>query len=145
MKNDAGFTLVEVMVSIVLIAIGFFGLLSMLTTAMSANRFSHDGTTGVQLGTYMVDIIRLNGGNDNGRYDGMDTDNVVVCAADPVDCGPWRLALLNSGLINPRGRVTVSVDTPTESTDTIQVQVEWGKAGERRNTTLRTIKETWRS
>lgn len=144
MKNDAGFSLVEVMISIVLLAIGLIGLLSMLTTAMSANRFSYDGTTGVQLAEYMVDIIRLNGGNDNERYDGMDTD-ASACAIDTVDCGPWKTVLLNSGLINPRGRVSVDEDTPTERTDTIQVQLEWGADGARRSTTLRTILETWRS
>lgn len=144
MKRDAGFTLVEVMVSIVLIAIGLFGMLSMLTTSMSANRFSYAGTSGVQLAEYMVDQIRVNGGNNNGLYHGMDTDS-AACAADAVDCGPWRTALLNSGLVNPRGRVTVQVNTPTGRTDTIQVQVEWGAAGERRNATLNTILETWRS
>lgn len=157
MKRDAGFTLVEVMVSIVLIAIGLFGLLSMLTTAMSGNRFSYDGTTGVQLAQYMVDQIRVNGGNNNGRYDGMDTDNIAVCNADTVDCGPWRATLLNSGLVNPRGLVRVQTNTPTARTDTIEVWVEWGQPGERRNEidktgdgipdtpTLSTILETWRS
>lgn len=144
MKKEAGFSLVEVMVSIVLLAIGLIGLLSMLTTAMSANRFSYDGTTGVQLAEYMVDIIRLNGGNNNGRYDGMDT-NVSACAIDTVDCLPWKNALLDSGMINPRGTVNVDVDTPTTRTDTVEVRVEWGADGERRNTTLRTILETWRS
>lgn len=144
MKKEAGFSLVEVMVSIVLLAIGLIGLLTMLTTAMSANRFSYDGTTGVQLAEYMVDIIRLNGGNNNGRYNGMDT-NVSACASDTVDCGPWKTALLNSGMINPRGTVSVSVNTPTDRTDTVEVQVEWGADGDRRNTTLRTILETWRS
>lgn len=156
MKRDAGFTLVEVMVSIVLIAIGFFGLLSMLTTAMSGNRFSYEGTTGVQLAAYVVDIIRLNGGNDNARYNGMDTDDDVACVADTVDCGPWRTALQNSGLINPRGFVRVQPNTPTNRVDTVEVWVEWGPAGARRNTidkdedgvldppTLSTILETWR-
>ena len=145
MRRDAGFTLVEVMISIVLIAIGLFGLLSMLTTSMSGNRFSYDGTTGVQLAQYMVDVIRVNGGNNNGLYDGMDTDDIATCDADTVNCGPWRAALLNSGLNNPRGTVTVDVNTPTGRTDTVEVQIEWGTAGERRNATLSTILETWRS
>lgn len=144
MKNEAGFSLVEVMVSIVLLAIGLLGMLSMLTTAMSTNRFSYDGTTGIQLAQYMVDIIRLNGGNNNVRYDGMDT-SAIACATDTVDCGPWQAALLDSGMINPIGTVSVSADTPTDRVDTVEVRVEWGKDGERRNTTLRTILETWRS
>lgn len=145
MNNDAGFTLVEVMISIVLLAIGLFGLLSMLTTSMASNRFSYDGTVGVQLATYMIDVVRLNGGNDNGRYDGMDTADITACDADAVDCGPWRAALLNSGLINPIGTISVQTNTPTPRVDTIEIQVEWGPAGERRNATLNTILETWRS
>lgn len=155
MRRDTGFTLVEVMVSIVLIAIGFFGLLSMLTTSMSANRFSYDGTSSVQLAQYMIDQIRVNGGNNYGRYDGMDTDDIPACTADTVDCRPWRLALLNSGLINPRGLVRVQTNTPTTRTHTVEVWVEWGQPGERRNQidkdgdgvpdnpTLSTILETW--
>lgn len=155
MKTNAGFTLVEVMVSIVLIAIGFFGLLSMLTTAMSGNRFSYEGTTGVQLAAYVVDIIRLNGGTDNARYNGMDTD-AAACVADTVDCGPWRTALQNSGLLNPRGFVRVQPNNPTNRVDTVEVWVEWGPAGARRNEidkdgdgvpdtpALSTILETWR-
>lgn len=155
-NKESGFTLVEVMISIVLLAIGLFGLLSMLTTSMASNRFSNDGTVGVQLATYMMDIIRLNGGNDNGRYDGMDTADTAACDAD-ADCGPWRAALLNSGLNNPRGFVRVQPNTPTARVDTVEVWVEWGPAGERRNDidkdgdgipdnpTLSTILETWRS
>jgi len=144
MKNEAGFTLVEALISIVLLSIGLLGLLSLLSTAISANRFSYDGTSGVQLAEYMVDIVRLNGGNNNGRYDGMDTSAVIACEADTVDCGPWRAALLNSGLINPIGTVEVTVNSPTDRTDTVEVQVEFGREGVRRSTTLRTILETWR-
>lgn len=147
MKNEAGFTLVEVMISIVLLAIGLFGLLSMLTTSMAGNRFSFDGTTGVQLAEYMVDMVRLNGGNDNGRYNGMNTSVAATCEDNVLyneECEQWQDMLRTSELINPIGTITVQPDTPTGRVDTIQVQVEWGPAGERRNTILRTILETWR-
>lgn len=148
MKSNAGFTLVEVLISIVLLAIGLFGLLSVLTTSMAGNRFSFDGTAGVQLAEYMVDMVRLNGGNDNVRYNGMNTSVAAACEDNLVysaDCLQWKTMLDTSELINPIGTITVQQDTPTNRVDTIQVQIEWGPAGERRNTTLRTILETWRS
>lgn len=148
MKTNAGYTLVEVMISIVLLAIGLFGLLSMLTTSMVGNRFSFNGTTGVQLAEYMVDMVRLNGGSNNGRYNGMNTSVAATCENNllyKVDCLQWKNVLSASGLINPVGTITVQPNTPTGRVDTIEVRVEWGQVGERRNTTLRTILETWRS
>lgn len=143
MKNESGFTLVEVLVSIVLLTMGLLGMLSMQTTAISANSYAYVGTAGVQSAEYMIDLIRTNGGTDNVRYNGLDTDNAVVCNADP-DCGPWRAMLLNSHLINPRGTITVWQNAPTARTDTVIVRVEWGGQKEgRRNATLQTIIETW--
>lgn len=145
MKSESGFTLLEVLVSIVLLAIGMLGLLSMQTTAISANSFAYTGTGGVQSAEYMIDLIRTNGGINNVRYNGLDTDDDAVCDADP-DCGPWRTMLQDSHLINPRGTITVLQNAPTARTDTVQVRVEWGGPKEvRRNVTLQTIIETWGS
>lgn len=145
MKNESGFSLVEVLVAIVLVAVGLLGLLSMQTTAISGNRFSHDGTAGVQVTEYMIDLIRTNGGNNNLIYGGLNTSDEVACAAN-ADCQQWRDVLLQSGLLNPIGTVTVLQNVPLIRSDTVEVTVTWeGVGGTTRSATLRTIIETWKS
>ena len=45
LKNQKGFTLVEVMISMVILAIGVLGLAPMMVTAMYGNAFSEDVTS----------------------------------------------------------------------------------------------------
>ncbi len=45
LKNQKGFTLVEVMISMVILAIGVLGLAPMMVTAMYGNAFSKDVTS----------------------------------------------------------------------------------------------------
>lgn len=140
MKNQSGFTLVEVLISIVLLSIGLMAVAAMQATAISGNKHSANGTTAVKLAEYMVDVIRVKGGNNPSTYNGLDT---AATGCTSGDCLVWKSALQTSALQNARGTVTVNKDIPTTNVDQIKVKVEWGPTGAKRNVEFVTVKETW--
>lgn len=140
MKNQQGFTLVEVLISIVLLAIGLISVAAMQTTAIWGNQFSAQGTVAIQMGEYMVDLIRVKSGTNPSAYNGFDT---TAASCSSGDCLLWKNALRNSGLTNARGRVTVVQDEPMDNTAQIEVLVEWGVSGATRRVKFDTVKETW--
>jgi len=139
-RNKSGFTILEVLVAIFILAIGLLGVAALQTTAITGNTFSRDRTMGLQLAEEMVDRIRANAGNNPGIYNGL---NTAACAgANPVlgDCTQWQARLLGTGLPGVFGNVVVNPNAPTPSTATVIVNVGWTNAP---LTTLTTIIETW--
>lgn len=143
LKNNEGFSLVEVLVSITLLAVGLLGVASMQTTAISGNFFAQTGTEGVQLAQEMVDLIRTNGGTTPQLYNAIDTSG-SCSGSEPAltDCTNWKASLQNSGLQNISGTVDIVTDTPVNNAATVTVKVKWGPSGNNRNVTLTTILET---
>lgn len=143
--NNKGFTLLEVLVAIVVVAIGLLAVAGMQTTALTANASGKDATMAIQLAEEMVDRIRINGGTTPGIYTNIDTNNNCVGLADPAlgDCIQWRdrLQSSTSGLTNARGQVIVTANSPINNTALITVTVTWGII-RTRSVTFTTIKET---
>lgn len=157
--NEKGFTLIEVLVAVFLLAIGMMSATSMQTTAISGNKFSKDTSLAIELAEEMIDRIRVNGGREPHKYDGIDTD-ADNCASylDPFkgDCKQWRARMkdVNIGLIDAKGTVTVSPNNPDAEwsngvpmayTATVDVEVSWhsgGWMGRKRTVQLTTIKGT---
>lgn len=140
MTNQSGFTLIEVLVSIVLLSIGLMSVAAMQTTAISGNKHAANGTTAVKMAEYMVDLVRVKGGNTPSSYNGLDT---AASGCTTGDCLIWKTALQASALQNARGTITVDKDTPTTNVDQIKVKVEWGPTGAKRNVEFVTVKETF--
>lgn len=143
--NDKGFTLIEALVAVAILSIGILAVAGMQTTAMSTNLAAMNSTKAVNLAEEMVDRIRLNAGNTPNIYNGIDTAN--GCSGIDTrwafgDCSQWNTKLQNSGLVSPRGQVSVSTDSPIPFTATISVTVTWG-AGITRSVTFTTIMSTW--
>ena len=146
MRDNRGFSIIEVLVSITIVSIGLLAAAAMQTTAITANGTARDGTIGIQLAEEMVDRIRINAGITPQDYNGIDT-NGACGGADPAlgDCTQWAARLAASGLPAARGLVTVSaVDAPLARTRTVNVTVNWGNATPR-TVTFTTIIETWAS
>lgn len=143
--NNHGFSLVEVLIAMVLLAIGLLGVAGMQTMAISGNSFAHTGTVAIQLGEGMVDRIRTNAGLNPQRYNGINTATGCSGLVSPAstDCADWVAAMQRSQLPNPRGVIAVTLDTPLQNTATITVTITWGSGTGSRNITFTTIYETW--
>lgn len=141
--NKSGFTLLEVLISIVILSIGLLTMANMQTTAMTGNTSARDMTIAVQLAEEMVDRIRVNAGDTPGIYNGIDTSGACG-GADPAlgDCTQWQARLAASGLSNATGTVNIVTNNPINKATTITVQVTWGTVLNR-TVTFTSIMETW--
>ena len=160
-NNEKGFTLIEVLVAVFLLAVGMMSAASMQTTAISGNKFSKDTSLAIELAEEMIDRIRINGGNSPHKYHGIDTRGTCG-GADPVlgDCSQWKVRMEdpNLGLNRAFGTVTVSPANPDNEwsngvpiprTATVEVEVEWRSGGgttwmnKPRSIKFTTIIEAW--
>jgi len=148
LRNNQGFSLIEVLVAITLLAIGLLAVAGMQTTAISGNSFAQSGTVAVHLAEEMVDRIRTNAGTNPNLYNGVDTSLTVsaleTALQEPAetDALGWKSDLEASGLPNVVGTVTES-NGPIPNTSTITVTVGWGRSGGTRSVTFTTILDTW--
>jgi prepilin-type N-terminal cleavage/methylation domain-containing protein len=108
--NKEGFTIIEAMIAMLIIAVAFAGSISMMLGMLRANAFSARTTTAVSLAQEVVD-------------DAMDTDYALVTAgSDTVDLFSRTWTVTRSG-----------------SVKTINVNVTWpgiDKAGSAHQVTL---------
>ena len=158
--NEKGFTLIEVLVAVFLLAVGMMSAASMQTTAISGNVFSKDTSLAIELAEEMVDRIRINSGREPHKYNGIDTDaDNCSTFSDPVkgDCEQWkaRMEHASMGLRNAKGTVAVDpsgsnpdyavAGVPIPYTATIDVEISWqagGWMGKARSVKFTTIKGT---
>ena len=142
-SNDKGFTLLEVLVSVVIVSIGLLGVAAMQTTAILGNTSAINRTRALGLAEEMVDRIRVNAGSTPNIYDAINTSGVCG-GSEPAlgDCTQWQTRLQASGLSNAFGTVAVTTDSPITKSATITVTVTWG-IGATGSVTFTTIMETW--
>jgi type IV pilus assembly protein PilV len=149
LKSNKGFSLIEVLIAITLLAIGLLAVAGMQTTAITGNSFSQTGTVAVHLAEEMVDRIRSNATTRPDRYAGVNTGSSVTALAaaleEPAetDVLGWKSRLESSLLPNATGTITVDSNVPIGNTATVRVTVGWGLGGNARSVTLTTILETW--
>jgi type IV pilus assembly protein PilV len=60
MSKQEGFSLLEVMVSLVILCIGLLGSAGMLVTAMQSNKVAREQATGARLGRELGELMRAN-------------------------------------------------------------------------------------
>jgi len=136
-KDQSGFTLIEVMVASAILATGILGAAAMQGIALTRNVDATELTRATNLAAEMVERIQYNRKNI-GQY-AIDTTNGTPCPQSSTtqamakgDCDQW-VALLNnpqaSGLVNVRGIIAVTAPAGTLKTllneNAVTVTVQW--------------------
>jgi type IV pilus assembly protein PilV len=131
-RRQAGFTLVESLVAMVVISVGMLGIAAMYVEGLRAGRTSVYRSTAVELVSDMADRIRANAEGE-AAYSGAAGDN--NCVGGGADCTPaelaaddlfWWLQSVQGQL--PQGAAAV-VFAPGANTDQYTISVTWAEPG----------------
>lgn len=134
--DEAGFSLLESLIAMSILAVGLLGLAAMQTMALSHNVDAQELTAATNMAAEMLERIHYNRGNAinyNGALgSGIDTTNgaTIPPATQPTargDYQQWQNNLNNSGLNSVRGTVNVTspFGPPALNQSQVVVQVRW--------------------
>lgn len=134
-----GFSIVEVLVALVVLAVGMLGIAGLYVTTLRASGGALYRTQAVSFASDMADRIRANP-NAGTAYEGAEADN--NCVDGGVDCSPqllaaddlWHWRQQMNGLLpdddgdpaTPQASVDVTEGTPR----TYAITVRWAEPGE---------------
>ncbi len=107
LHKNSGFTLIEVMIAIAIIAIGIFGVMSLVITVMKGNTLSKRVTTATTIAQEKLEDFKI-----------MDYDNAVDDSGTDTAYN-----------IDYYWKADVQDDTPATDTKTITVDVYWSSGG----------------
>lgn len=118
MKTNAGFTLIEVLVAMVVLALGLLGLAAVQTTSLRNNQSAYFRSQATQLAYDITDRMRTNKlGNYNNQAE--TTNNCEANACTPAQMAGYDLQRWNAELALqlPAGEGVVCIDdSPTDGT-----------------------------
>lgn len=149
--GQAGFSLFEVMIAMVIMMVGLMGLAAMQDIALSGNMDANEVTRVTALSTDLIDRISYNKKNVL-VYNGIDTIAAIPCAQPAAtqaqargDCLQWDFRVDNSGLRNARGVVTVAPAGPILPNSTaamlnvVNITITWSGAKRAKTVTMSSI------
>ena len=117
--RQTGFTLIEILVTVVVLAIGLLGLAGLQATSLSFNSTAYQRSQATSLAYDIVDRMRANvvaarGGNYNVNF-GFAAPAGTALAA--VDLREWRQALVN---VLPTGTGSI-----TQNGNVFTITIQW--------------------
>lgn len=126
MRNTAvkryadGFTLLEVLVSIVVLSIGLLGMAGLIASGLKSNHMANYRGHATMLADDILDRMRAN--KTLAEASGFDTPLGAACTAaittiEGYDCAEWKVAVASE---LPNGDGAVAVDINGNATITIQ-------------------------
>jgi type IV pilus assembly protein PilV len=135
-RRHAGFTLVEVLVALVVLAVGLLGIAGLYVEGLRAGRTAVYRSAAVTLASDMADRIRANpGGNYAGNGPGTGANNGCVNGAG--DCNPNMLAqddwwrwMRDVGRRLPAGATTTVTVQPLPPVTQYVITVSWPEVGQ---------------
>lgn len=128
--DQKGFTLIESMIAMVVLAVGLLAIAAMQDMALGRNVDANEISLVTNLASDMLDRIRFNKTNVT-AYNGIDTQNpATIPLATQVmangDYTQWSARLAASRLTSVRGLVSVAAVGPTTlSQNQVTIQVTW--------------------
>lgn len=141
-RQEQGFTLIEVMLSSAILAIGLLGLAATTTLSFTRNSDGNEVTVATNLATELIERMQFNRRNLVNGYNGINltsasaalcTQNALTQPVARGDCLQWQTRLFASGLVGVTATVTVaSVGPVVLNQNNINVTVIW--VGSSRNT-----------
>ena len=141
-RREQGFTLIEVMISSAILAVGLLGLAAMTTLSFTRNSDGNEQTIATNLATEIVERMQFNRQNLVLGYQGINLINAnpALCAQPPLtqplalgDCLQWQARLFASGLAGVQANVAVAPVGPVGlRQNAIAVNIIW--TGSSRNT-----------
>lgn len=129
-----GFTIVEALVALVVLAVGMLGIASLYVTTLRASGSAISRMHAINLASDLADRIRANR-TAEAAYGGAAAADDTTCGAGATctatemaahDLFVWQAAIQQALLGAPAG--TVTVDTGTNPT-TYQIRVSWVESG----------------
>lgn len=143
-KSQTGFTLLEVMISIVIFSIGMLGLAGLQATSIQSNNIAYMRTIAMQSAYDMADIIRASSDFNNNVHSAFSNVTTTLgseptsCQSDGTpNCDPaamaafeiyhWKFNLADQ---LPSGRGTVSLSSGTYTITVMWDQDRTGATGE---------------
>ncbi len=143
-NQQTGFTLVEAMVSLVVLAVGMLGVAALYVESLRSDHMSVSYTNAVTMAADMADRIRANAlgvngyigaGNGNGTAGGNNN-----CVNGIVDCTPAQLAaddlfwwyedVKNLMPVGRSATVAVANNTPAAPIDQYTITLTWPERGQ---------------
>ena len=132
LKKQSGFSLIEALVSLIVISVGMIGIAALYNQGLGASRTALYRTQAVNLAADMADRIRANksatiafdpvGADSN--CDPIDNQDCTPAAMATHDKWRWERQVI-AQLPNGVGRVNVDVTTPP----TYTIDVTWQEVG----------------
>lgn len=117
---QSGFSLLEVLVTMIIVAVGLMGFAAMMVQSMKNNRISMQRSTATFYAYDIIDCMRVNQtAAVAGNYDIDFTDSIPSCtsAVAACDVNSWRTAL-STLLPSGQGKITVTGNTA-------KVEIKW--------------------
>jgi type IV pilus assembly protein PilV len=135
--RQTGFTLVEAVVALVVLAVGMLGIAGLYIEGLRSSHSALARTTAVNLAADMADRIRANPAATL-AYAGVGPGLNNLCVNGPADCTPAQLASddwfwWNQDVQNrlPQGTVTaLAVAAPTPVTNSYTIVMSWPETGQ---------------
>lgn len=132
MKEQHGFTLLEIMIAIFVFSVGLLGLATMQVSAVRGNNFSETLTEAANLATDRMEKITAAGydtvaDTDDDGADGL--NDATVATADDQDVQGLYQIFWN-----------VAEDVPVNNTKTVNIIVTWIERGATRTLVMQGIK-----
>jgi type IV pilus assembly protein PilV len=142
MRQEQGFTLIEVMLSSAILAVGLLGLAAMTTLSFTRNGDGNEVTIATNLASELIERMQFNRRNLVGGYNGINltSANPALCNQNPLtqpmaqgDCLQWQARLFASGLVGVQAQVAVVAGGPVMlNQNNIAININW--IGSSRNT-----------
>lgn len=145
--GQGGFTIIEGMIALIILAVGLLAIAGMIDMALTRNVDSRELGLATDLATDMMERIRFNRANVS-AYNLIDTSQSKPSgvAAQPMASGDydqWVSRLAASGLDGARGQVTVTAVGPQGSSglnqSMVAVTVRWTKSALPHAVTFNTV------